>query len=234
MRASPTRFRWFTLRPFDAKLLRKLADGMLAAKFHEETGFGFILGDVRKDKVTGRFIRKETITRSITNLQGETKNVQFVDFSTTRFTLFTSFPNMELENPPRRLTEFLTALGDILENKIAIIPVEATCQRWLETLAEAGCSVRTTKIVTGSIAISDTVAVKAIFSGTRDVQKEALTFLKGKKIASVEIAGELEHDGVKGKFRLSGNGVFTLPSAPPEELLAAIRNACKPLVNNTY
>jgi len=125
----------------------------------------------------------------------------------------------------------LEKVGDILENKIAIIPVEATCQRWLEALAEAGCSVRTTKIVTGSIAISDTVAVKAMFSGTRDVQKEALTFLRGKKIASVEIAGELEHDGVKGKFRLSGNGVFTLPSEPPEELLAAIRNACKPLVN---
>ena len=225
MKASPTRFRWFTLRPFDSKLLRKLADGMLAAKFNEETGYGFILGDVRKEKVTGRFVRKETITRSITNPQGEAQNVQFVDFSTTRFTLSTSSPNLELENPPRRLSEFLTALGDMLDNKIAIVPVEATCRRWLEALAKAGCSVRSTKLVTGSIAISDTVAVKATFSGTRDVQKEALTFLKGKKSDPVEVAGELECGGETARFRLAANGVFTFSATPPEELLVAVRSA---------
>jgi hypothetical protein len=230
MKASPTRFRWFTLRPFDGKLLRKLADGMLAAKFDEATGFGFILGDVRKEKVTGRFVRKETITRTITDPQGEIQNVQFVDFSTTRFTLSTSSPNLELENPPRRLSEFLTALGDMLDNKVAIVPVEATCRRWLGALAVAGCSVRSTKIVTGSIAISDTVSVKAAFSGTRDVQKEALTFLKGKKCDPVEIAGELECGSETARFKLSANGVFTFPSAPPVELLAGVRKASGSLV----
>jgi len=91
--------------------------------------------------------------------------------------------------------------------------------------------VRSTKIVTGSIAISDTVAVKATFSGTRDVQKEALTFLKGKKSDPVEIAGELECGGVTAKFRLSANGVFTFPSAPPEELLATVHRASEVLLS---
>lgn len=230
MKASPTRFRWFTLRPFNSKLLRKLADGMLAAKFDEETGFGFILADIRKEKVTGRFVRKETITRSITDPQGESQSVQFVDFSTTRFTLSTSSPNLELENPPRRLSEFLTGLGDMLDNKIAIVPVESTCRRWLEALAEAGCSVRSTKIVTGSIAISDTVAVKATFSGTRDVQKESLTFLKGKKSDPVEIAGEFEYGGETARFKIAANGVFAFPAPPPEGLLAAVRSACEALL----
>lgn len=234
MKASPTRFRWFTLRPFDSKLLRKLADGMLAAKFDEATGFGFILGDARKEKVTGRFVRKETINRSITDPQGDSQTVQFVDFSTTRFTLSTSSPHLELENPPRRLSEFLTALGDMLDNKIAIVPVEATCRRWLEALAEAGCSVRSTKIVTGSIAISDTVAVKATFSGTRDVQKEALTFLKGKKSDPVEVSGELECGSKTARFKLSANGVFTFHAAPPEELLEAVRKASVDLQNSQF
>lgn len=231
MKASPIRIRWFTLRPFDKKLLQKLADGMLVAKFDEENGFGFILGDVRKEKITGKFVRKETITRSTTDSQGEIKNVQFIDFSTTRFTLSASPPNLELENPPRRLSEFLTALGDMLDNKIAIVPVEASCRRWLELLAEAGCSVRSTKIVTGSIAISDTVAVKATFSGTRDVQNEALTFLKGKKSDPVEIAGQLECDGATVRFKLTANGVFTFPIVPPDSLLAFVRRASEALNN---
>lgn len=230
MKASPTRFRWFTLRPFDRTQLRKVADGMLAAKFDEETGFGFILGDLRKEKVTGRFVRKETINRLITDPQGVSQSVQFVDFSTTRFTLSTSSPNLELENPPRRLLEFLTALGDMLDNKIAIVPVEATCRRWLEALTEAKCSVRSTKIVTGSIAISDTVAIKATFSGTRDVQKEALTFLKGKKCDPVEIGGELEFGGETARFKISANGVFTFLSSPPDELVAAARRTCELLL----
>ena len=71
MKASPTRLRWFNLRPLDRKLLQKLADGMLDSKFDEESGFGFILGDVRQGRVTGRFVRKETITRSVPLMTNE-------------------------------------------------------------------------------------------------------------------------------------------------------------------
>jgi hypothetical protein len=225
MKASPTRFRWFTLRPFDTKQLRKLADGMLAAKFDEETGFGFILGDVRKEKITGRFVRKETITRSITDPQGESQNIEFFDFSTIRFILSTSSPSLELENPPRRLSEFMTALGDMLDNKISIVPVEASCRRWLEALAKTECSVRCTKLVMGSIHLSDTVAVKATFSGTRDVQKEAIIFLKGRKSELEVIAGELETGGESARFKISMSGVFTFCTTPSEELLIAARTA---------
>jgi cold shock CspA family protein len=230
MKASSARFRWFSLRPFDRKLLRKLTDGMLVAKFDEKTGFGFILGDVRKEKITGRFVRKETISRSITDPQGESQTVQFVDFSITRFTLSTTSPHLELENPPRRLSELMTAFGDMLDNRIAIVPVEASCRRWLEALTLAGCAVRSTKIVTGSIAISDTVAVKATFSGTRDVQKEALAFLKGKKSDPVEIAGELGYNSETARFKLSANGILIFASTPPDELLAAVRRASAALL----
>lgn len=77
--------------------------------------------------------------------------------------------------------------------------------------------------MTGSIAITDTVAVKATFSGTRDVQKEAIAFRKGKKSDPVEIAGELECGGETARFKLSANGVYTFHAAPPEELLEAVR-----------
>lgn len=226
MKANPTRIRWFTLRTIDRKMLGKLADGLLAAKFNEGTSYGFIIGDVRKDKVTGRYIQKETITRTITDPNGESQSVQFVDFTSTKFTLSTSPPNLEVVNPPRRLSEFLTALGDILDNKVAIVPVEATCRQWLEALSASGCTFRSKKIVTGNIAISDTVSVKASFSGTKNVQKEALSFLKGKKCDPVEIAGEIECDGETSKLRITANGVLSYPSAPADDILAAIRKAC--------
>ena len=227
MKASPTRLRWFTLRPFDRKSLRKLADGMFAAKFDEETGFGFILGDVRKDKVTGRFVKRETVTRTVTDPQGEVQNIQFTDFSTIRFTFTTSPPNLELVNPPRRLLEFITAIGDLLDNKIAILPIEPTCREWLDALTKVGCTVRTKKLVTGNIALSDAVVVKAAFSGTRNVQKEALSFLKGKKCDPVEITGEIEFDGESANLKIASRGTFTFFSSPPEELLAITRKACE-------
>lgn len=226
MKANPTRIRWFTLRTIDRKLLGKLVDGLLAAKFGEETNFGFILGDVRKDKVTGRYIQKETITRTITDPNGESQSVQFVDFLITKFTLSTTAPNLEVVNPPRRLSEFLTALSDILDNKVAIVPVEATCRQWLEALSASGCTFRSNKIVTGNIAITDAVSVNATFSGTKNVQKEALSFLKGKKCDPVEIAGEIEYDREKSKMRITANGSMGFSSAPTDDILNAIRKAC--------
>lgn len=226
MKASPTRLRWFTLRPFDRKSLRKLADGMLAAKFDEETGFGFILGDVRKDKITGRFVKRETVTRTVTDPQGEVQSIQFTDFSTVRFTFTTSPPNLELVNPPRRQLEFITAIGDLLDNKVAILPVEPTCREWLDALTKAGCTLRPTKLVTGNLAISDSVMVKAAFSGTRNVQKEALSFLKGKKCDPVEVVGEIEFDGESTRIRITTNGLLTFLSTPTDALLDAVRESC--------
>jgi hypothetical protein len=226
MKASSTRLRWFMLSPFDRKQLRKLADGMLTTKFDEETGFGFILGDVRKDKITGRFVKRETVTRSVTDPQGDVQNIQFTVFSTVRFTFTTDLPNLELVNPPRRLLEFITAIGDLLDNKVAILPAEATCGEWLDALAKSGCTVRPTKIVTGNIALSDTVVVKAAFSGTRNVQKEALGFLKSKKYDPVAIAGEIEFDGESAKLRITTNGLLTFLSIPSDDLFGAVRESC--------
>lgn len=226
MKNSPTRYRWFNLRPFDSKMLRMLSDGMLKTKFNDDTSFGFIIGDVRKDTVTGRYVQKETITRTITNALGESENVQFTDFTSTKFIVSTTQPNLEVVNSPRRLSEFLTAIGDLLDNKIAIVPIEVTCRIWLDSLSKADCKICLTKIVTNNYPISDTVSVKATFTGTRNVQKEAQSFLNGKPCEAVEIAGEVEYDGNTAKVRITSTGVFTFQSPPPEALLAAVRSCC--------
>lgn len=226
MKARPTRLRWFKIRPFDRKSLHKLAEGMLAAKFDDETGVGFIVGDVHKDKVTGRFVKRETVTRSITDAQGEVQSIHFTDFSTIHFTFTTDAPNLELVNPPRSLLEFVTAIGDLLDNKVAILPVEATCRGWLDALIKAGCSMRPTKLVTDNIALSDSVTVKAAFSGTRNVQREVLSFLNGKKCDPVEVVGEIEFEEESAKIRIKIDGLLTFLSPPTDGLLAVVRESC--------
>ncbi len=232
MKASSTRYRWFTLRPFDSKMLRRLSEGMLLSKFEDEASFGYILGDVRKDKLTGKFVQKDTINRIITNAQGESETVQFVDFNITNFTISTSHSTLEVVNPSRRLSELLISISDILDNRIAIIPIAATCRTWLDALSKSDCTIRLTKIVTGHISLTDTVSVKATFSGTKNIQKEAKTFLKGKMSDPVEITGQLEHDGDIAKIKITSSGALCFLSSPSEGILSAVRAACDMMASN--
>lgn len=225
MKASPKRMRWYTIRPFDRKLLARLGEGMLATKFHAEAGFGFVVGDIRPAKITGRFVRKERVTRSVTNPDGVVEELLFEDFSSTSFVVSTSAPHLELSNPSRRTAEMLTTLGDLLDDKVAIIPVEADCIGWLNALRGQGVAIHTTRLVTGSIPLTDSVAVKAAFSGTRDVNEQATAFLRGRKHNAESLSGVMELKGDSAKFKVTASGAFTFTSTPSDQLLAAAKRS---------
>jgi hypothetical protein len=229
MKPNPTRVRWYSIRPFDKKLLRRLADGMLLTKFEPEVGFGFVVGDVRPGRITGRFVRKEKATRTITKPDGLLEVVHFEDFSSTPFVVTASSPQLELCNPSRRISELLSTIGDILDDRVAIVPMEASCRQWLEALKMGGCVVRTTRLVTQNIALTDTVSVKAAFSGTRDVQDEVIAFFKGRKPTAESLSGIVEFDGDSAKIRISSTGTFTFVSPPSELLLEAVRKSAASL-----
>ena len=228
------RLRWFTLRPFGKPQFDRLAEGMLEYKYGEESGCGFVVGDVRPSKLTGRFVRRETVTRLITNPQGESETVQFTDFTSTQFAISTSSPQMELRNHARRLSEFITALGDLLNNRVAVIPIEANCRDWLAALGKAGCSVRLTKLVTGSVAVSEAVVVKASFCGSKNVLREAAAFFQGRKFAPETVAGEVEIEGDLARFRIGSNGSFAFLSEPSEALVAAVRKSVEHIEQGAY
>ena len=69
--------------------------------------------------------------------------------------------------------------------------------------------------------------MKAMFSGTRNVKKSAVEFLKKHGYNPDSVSGELEYKGESSKFKISSQGVFTMVSNTCEELLTAIRSATK-------
>ena len=233
MKASPSRIRWYSIRPFERKLLKKLTDGMLATNFNPEVGFGFVMGDIRPSSIMGRFIRKERICRTITHPDGAIEEVQFDDFSSSSFTVSSSDPHLELTNPSRRIAELLTVIGDLLDDRVAIIPMEVECERWLEALTRNGCTVIQTRLVTEDIALTDSVSVKAAFSGTRDVRGEARSFLKRRNLNAEAVFGSLECEGHTAKIKISRGGALTFLSTPSNELLQAVRKSASSLTQES-
>ena len=225
MNLNASRLRWYVIRPFNTGLLKRLADGMLRAKYDEAAGFGYIIGDVRKTILTGRFVQKETLTRSIIDPHGDERNFTFENYQSTHFIIRDTAPHIELTNPSRRLSELFTSFGDMLDNTVAITLVEARCSDWLSALKKAGCSITATKVLTDNISLSNTVSVKASFVGSRDVRAEASKFFQQTKFQPSTISGLIEYDGESAKFRLSSKGTFYFLSEPGDSLTKAVRSA---------
>lgn len=225
MNHNSSRLRWYLIRPFDTGMLGRLAKGMLEAKYEEDSGFGYILGDVRKSFITGRFVQRETVTRLILDPHGSERNFSFENYQSTSFVIRDLAPHLELRNPCRRLSELFTSIGDLLDNSVAITPIEAQCSSWLSVLKKAGCVIHATKVVTENVSLSNTVSVKATFSGSRDVRAEVSKFFDSKKIVPSSVNGIIEYAGESAKFKLSSNGVFHFLSQPSEGLADALRVA---------
>lgn len=220
-----SRLRWFVIQPFSSKSLSRIAEQMLAAKYDERLGFGYVLSDVRKSHVSGRFVQRETVTSSFLDPSGNEKTLSFEQFCSTTFILRTAAPHLEIANPARRVSELLTSIGDMLDNTISIVPIEVRISDWLAAFKKANCSVTALKLVTDNVTLSPSISVKATFSGNNDVRSEASKFFKTSRVLPELIAGTLAHEHESATFKLSVRGVFTFLSEPSESVREAVRKA---------
>lgn len=216
---------WFRIKPFSSASLQALASGMLAAKYDDVVGRGYNLSDVRKTWIVGRHIEKEVISRTFEDPTGEEVTSTMESFRATGFTLRTTLPHLEIVDPSRRLSELLTSIGDLLDNRIAISPIVSATGDWLSALRECGGEIETTRIVTSSIALSDSSSVKATFSGKSDVESQMKRLFPKRTVVPDSVSGTINLDGATARFRVGAGGVFRFASHPGDEILALVRES---------
>lgn len=85
---------------------------------------GFIIDQISKSMIEGRYIEKFIQNFSIRDPFGTITELSQLEFRTVEFKMFDSFPNIELWDPPRGLQGFWTKLAEIFEFAISIEEIQ--------------------------------------------------------------------------------------------------------------
>lgn len=122
--------------------------------------------------VLGTFIdRIETVDVVQDPLGGELEFPR-IEFRNVEFRVSTEYPQLEVTNPPRNFSGFLTRLGEHLQFSTPITSVEADPLQWLDQIEKEIGRVSVLAIALSDISITRTISAKVCLTGTDDVRPQ--------------------------------------------------------------
>lgn len=219
------RYRWFDIKPLNRNSIQRLAEGLLKLGYTDQTGFGFLVDEVRPTVLQARFITRDKVIKMIVGPDGESKEVAYEDYCKVGLRISAFSPALEVCNPTRRISELLSSIGEALDNTISIIPVVPSGLEWIEALGAGTGNVVLTRMAVSGITLTESISVKSIFSGTADVRKAASKHLGGRKIEIDNLGGTLSCGSDELAFKISKAGSFTFSSIPSDAALRLVRTA---------
>lgn len=166
-----TRYQWFRIDPFTQNDLRKASEIFIREKYSERRGYGVIVGEVRPDHLSGEFIEKTILKERIVDPFGKEAIFEIPQYRKLSFELSTTYPQMEMVNCPRTVGQFLTFVGDSLENRVAIAPVSFDVGSVIRLLKANKGAFSVQRVHAKNIVLSTTVSAEAVVQGTEDVNR---------------------------------------------------------------
>jgi len=169
--------------------IKKLADRMLAEKYQDDRGWGYMLAEVRKSFLTGKFIEKNKRTESFADPFGKTQTYEIISYQEINFRLQSEWPQLRIENPPRSLGPFFTSIGEYLDFQIGISEIAISPNEWVRAVESICNEVKVLKAQISDLAVSNLTAAGLIITGSEDVRKyfKKLTLDKPYTVSSVQI-----------------------------------------------
>lgn len=113
-----------------------LSKALKAINFTPKADDGFILHTTRKQEIIGEYIEKIQIKEKIIDPFGNETEYDRVEFLTTRFSFSSTFPQIEIRNPPRSLQSFQARLSEACDFSIYIKPIDVDPIRWAKKFSD--------------------------------------------------------------------------------------------------
>lgn len=129
-----TRVRWLAAKwPLS---LRVLATRMNGSLFDRDASDGFVLERVRDGRVDGEYIEKYEYEELEIDPFGGEVSTHRVGYRRTRFILTNTFPQIELQDPPRNIGGFSTRLAEINGFAVTIGDVDVDVGLWVDAIIQ--------------------------------------------------------------------------------------------------
>ena len=169
---------------------------LLREKFEDSRGIGVLVGEVRSGHITGQFIERTVLKERVVDPFGKETFFEIPRYLSTAFRLSSTYPQLQIADPPRSLGTFTTFLGDCLENKVTIEPIPIKLDRLRGAMGRSAKRVVVLSTVASNISLSNTVAAEATISGEEDVSAFVREFLGRRRynFATARFQFEVEHE----------------------------------------
>jgi hypothetical protein len=178
------RLRWYGIDLSEAPL-RRLSEAMLKLEYTKRRSAGFRMADVRRDYLSGRFVERVEWEDVLEDPAGGEIKVQRVELRQVTFRLSGEGPELELQDAPRTLRSFMSALEECAGVELALTEVTAPPMAWLEELEKLTGPVVVIGLTAGGVTLSAHSSAAVSIVGTEDV-RQYLAQLTGRKRAEIE------------------------------------------------
>lgn len=218
------RRRWLRARwPF---AMRVLVERLRSQQFTSETQNGFIVDKFRADSVECRFIERQEISQIVESPLGHKTVYERTEFREIVFMAVSGdSPGLEIANPPRSVSLFLSRLSEVCDFEVSISEVKVDVINWCAQLAEIlGRPIDIVSCQLRDIKIAENVTATAIVKGGSDVRAAAHFLTNGVPYINDKIKVQI-HGSPSQSLVLTRQASVVLDGNAPESLVGSLRQS---------
>jgi hypothetical protein len=218
------RIRWFAAKwPIS---FRSLAAKMKANAFREDSVDGFIVDRVRDNLIYGRYIEKICYQETLIDPFGAQSVFDRTEYRQLEFTLFSEFPHIEFQDPPRSTQGFVSKMTELNNFSLAIAPLAVDLLKWISNFQ----SITDYDVLVDSLQISGLemepgVTARISIGGDKDVRQTLQRFTKGKRFDLERIHLKVPHQDRPASIQLVNTGAMKIDDEWLEDFIQPMRKA---------
>ncbi|RWA81746.1 hypothetical protein [Mesorhizobium sp.] len=219
-----TRRRWLRAQwPF---AMRVLADRLRSQQFTSETQNGFILDRFRADSIECRFIERQEISQIVESPLGQRTVYERTEFREIAFVATPgNSPGLEIANPPRSVSLFLSRLSEVCDFQVSISEVKVDVVGWCARLAELlGRPVDIVSCQLRDIKLADNATATAVIRGSSDVRAAANLMMNGNPYINDKVKIQIQGRPLQSAI-LTRQAAVTIDRNASDTLLDSLRTS---------
>jgi hypothetical protein len=182
-----------------------LLAGLEANKFVAGSLTGFRVALIRRGLIHASYIERTEFVERVVDPFGVAMEIPRVRFDSIDFRVYSSFPQLELVNPPRNTANLISSISRIFDFSSAIEKPSADITRWLLELEEEFEKLEVTSMVFTQMPIGDRTIGQLSAKGDKDVRKEVKTFLGNRPASLSKLGFSLTFEGQPAKGEITSS-----------------------------
>jgi len=216
------RARWFNAE-WTASI-RSLANRIKAVPFTKDGFDGFVLDRVRDNAIEARYVEKLVFQEKIVDPFGNEESFERVSYRQTAFSIFSSFPSLQLLDSPRNTEGFTSKLLELSKFDLAISPLSVDALSWAICLEKKlNREVYIDSLRIAGLQLENGVVAKVHVRGDRDVRDALKPIIKGRTYTLENVQLRASLGGRKFAMVVTKGGGASFPEEFHTDLLPILR-----------
>ena len=226
-----SRYRWFHCEwPIP---VNDVATLLMANSFNHDIGSGFKIDKTRLNHISGRYLVRHDIEEDANDpITGTVTTTQRTVYEVVNFNLNSVKPAIEVIDPPRSLSRFISALSDAIQTNITIVNVDIDLTNFIELLFKQLNKAKITMVDCSNIVINFNTSAKLTINGADDVRQSLneLLVLRKHTIDKARITF-MNNAGTQSWFDITSKGTAKIADSDAENLLPMLKEYIAALSN---